>query len=178
MGVTRYVAFLRGINVSGHRIIKMEELRQHFRMPGIENIATYIQSGNVVFDTDVPDMVALRAAIEQQLFTVLGYSVTVLLRSHDELRRIVAANPFAGLPADDGRSLSITFLSAPPAAQLVDALPAVSGKRDEVRVVGTDAYILYERYSDSKLSNPFLEKKLGVLATTRNWATVNKVAGM
>ena len=172
----RYVALLRGINVSGHKIIKMEVLRQYFAMSNFSNIVTYIQSGNVLFDTMMNDEEALKSIIENKLETELGYHVSVILRAQIEFFEIIKNNPFSLLAVEDGRKLSVTFLSGKPLDELVNGLPSKSGESDEIRFVNREAYLLCKAYHETKFSNSFLEKKLSLQATTRNWATVNKLS--
>ena len=176
MPTTRYIAFLRGINVSGQKIIKMEQLREIMTLPGFSSVATYIQSGNVLFTTAQQDTGALIAKIEPHLQKSLGYPVSVILRSLPEIQDIIHANPYpqSALPPGDDRKVSVTFLQSLPDPSLVPGLPVSSGT-DELTVLGSEVYILYKAYGDTKLTNTLIEKKLAVRATTRNWATVNKV---
>ena len=178
METIRYAALLKSINVSGQKLIKMEVLKQLFASMGFTNIVTYIQSGNILFDSILESEQQLVKIIDGGLFDGLGYAVTVIVRSVDDLKKCIQQNPFAGLTKDDDRKLSVTFLSCKPLVEKVGALPRKSGETDEVVVLDREAYILYKAYSDSKLSNAYLEKKLGVLATTRNWATVNKIVNL
>ncbi len=176
MAATRYVAFLRGINVSGHKIIKMEDLRSMFALPGISDVKTYIQSGNVLFSSTQSDESKLTKKLEDHLEKQLSYRVAIILRTMDQLMATIEQNPFTPetLPAGDNRKLSVTFLQTTPDPSKVQDLPTQFGP-DELKVVGRDVYIIYKAYSDSKLSNALIEKKLGVAATTRNWATINKM---
>jgi uncharacterized protein (DUF1697 family) len=171
----RYIAFLRGINVSGQKLIKMEALREYFQLPGFKNIVTYIQSGNVLFDTNAKDEEALRKKIEKQLQAKTGHQVTVVLRTVDEMREVISGNPFKNVAPDDSRKLYITFLSQIPDRSLHSALDTYAGEGEEFHINGREVYILTGGYADTKFSNTFIEKKLRVAATTRNWATVNKV---
>lgn len=174
----RYVAFLRGINVSGQKLIKMEELRAHFVMPGVKNISTYIQSGNVLFDATETDEAKLRTKIEKQLLKQLGYAVTCVLRTIDELEQIVANYPYE-IPAKDGKhKLYVTMLADKPAKDAATILAAFDNADEQLRIVNRDVYLLTPSYGDTKLSNNFIEKKLGIAATTRNWATINKLLTM
>jgi len=97
----KYVAFLRGINVGKHRRITMAEVKQAFEDAGYENVATYVASGNVIFDAAETDQKALTAAVETQLEAALGYHVDVILRSAKEIGGLVTANPFAGVETGD-----------------------------------------------------------------------------
>ena len=177
MATIRYIAFLRGINVSGQKIIKMEDLRKMCEMPGISNVSTYIQSGNVLFSSIQTDEVKLIAKLEKQLAAQLGYAVSVIIRNHEQMLDVVAHNPYPAslLKPGDERKLSITFLQETHLQEKIAGLHTESGT-DELKVLDREVYILYTAYGNSKLSNALIEKKLGVKATTRNWATVNKIA--
>jgi uncharacterized protein (DUF1697 family) len=171
----RYVAFLRGINVSGQKLIKMEELRAHFQMPGIENITAYIQSGNVLFETEETNEALLRNKIEQQLQQKLGYRVTAVLRMFHEIGNVIRNNPFDTIKTEEKSKLYVTFLSEVPSYDLRGSLGVYSNDAEYARVVNREVYIFSTNYGKTCFSNTFIEKKLGVAATTRNWATVNKI---
>lgn len=171
----RYVAFLRGINVSGQKLIKMEVLRQYFELPGFKNIVTYIQSGNVLFDSKEVDEAKLLTKIEKQLVKQLGYEVPVVLRSIDEMRAVIGRNPFKDEPADSVRKLYVHFLSGVPEKLLHGSLDRYKSDQEEIKIVGREMYFLAPGFGNTKLTNSVIEKKLGVTATARNWATVNKV---
>lgn len=174
--MARYVAFLRGINVSGQKLIKMEALRGHFEIPGLSNISTYIQSGNVLFDAKTTDAAALKQKIEKQLLKQLGYAVTVVLRSTDEIREIIANAPYKD--AEAGRKLYVTMLADAPSTEGQKTLAAFNNDKEETKVIGKAVYLLTAGYGDTKLNNTFIEKKLGTAATTRNWATMNKILAL
>jgi len=106
----KYVAFLRGINVGKHRRITMAELKRAFEAAGYRNIATYIASGNVIFDGAGTDAAALTQEVEVRLETALGYHVDVILRSAEEVRKLVASRPFASVANTDQIRLNVTFL--------------------------------------------------------------------
>jgi len=175
--MTKYIAFLRAINVGG-RTVKMEELRAHFAMPGFKNISTYIQSGNVIFEHSQTDKDVLIKKIEAKLLKELGYEVRTILKTIPEVQDIVSASPFADVP--EGMGQHVSFLSSVPEPAAVAALMAFQNEHEHFRVLGTEAYIMVKKggYGETKFSNTFLEKKLKVAATTRNWATVNKIASL
>lgn len=175
--MNRYIAFLRGINVSGQKLIKMDELKRYFQLPGFENVVAYIQSGNVLFSTNETDVPLLNKLIEDTLQSKLGYKVSIIIRILKDIEGIIANNPFKELMNNDNRKLSVTFLSDFPKDEKITELPIKSGN-DELCLIKKEVYILYESYGNSKLSNTFIEKKLGVSATTRNWATLNKIVSM
>jgi uncharacterized protein (DUF1697 family) len=172
--MVRYVAFLRGINVSGQKLIKMEVLRQYFEMPGLKNIVTYIQSGNVLFDAKETDAVKLRTKVEKQLAKQLGYEVPVILRSLDEIRQVIKSNPF-NKAVVEGKKMYVYFLSDAPGVALHASLAPYTNEEEELKIINKEAYLLTAGIGNSKLSNALLERKLGIVATARNWATVNKV---
>jgi uncharacterized protein (DUF1697 family) len=171
----RYVAFLRGINVSGQKLIKMEALRQYFELPGFKNIVSYIQSGNVLFDSKETDEAKLLAKIEKQLAKQLGYEVPVVLRSVAEMKEVIGGNPFKDEPADSVRKLYVHFLSGAPDKAQHSCLDSYKSDQEEIKIVGREMYFLAPGFGNTKLTNSLIEKKLGVTATARNWATVNKV---
>lgn len=173
----RYIAFLRAINVGG-RVVKMDDLKKMFAMPGFKNIATYIQSGNVVFDHTETDKEVLINKIETKLLKSLGYEVKTFLKTHPDLETVIKKNPFKKYPEDMG--LHVSFLSGKPDEELVKLLLALQTEFEQFRFTNTEAYILVRKgaYGETKFSNTFLEKKLKLHATTRNWATVNKMLEM
>ena len=162
---------LRGINVGGRAKVGMADLRAVFESLGFDDVATYIQSGNVVFGSAKP---VRPAAVEECIAAELGVHPTVVVRTAAEMAAVVQANPFlaAGI---DVATLHVTFLADKPKAT-VD-VPA--GQPDELAVVGREVYLRCPNgYGRTKLDNTFLEKRLGVAATTRNWKTVTTLAEM
>src|SRR6266545_2085894 len=147
-------------------------LRTHFDALGAKDVATYVQSGNVVFKS--PGKAAeLVQAIEKKISRDLGLNVTVLLRTKTQLARALAGNPFSGREP----KLHVTFLAATPDRRLVRDLDPTRAKPDEFRVAGREIYLHCPNgYGRSKLTNAYFEKQLGVAATTRNWKTVTKLA--
>ncbi|MCG6912479.1 DUF1697 domain-containing protein, partial [bacterium BMS3Abin03] len=118
----KYIAFLRGINVSGHRIIKMEELRKIFEALKFKNVKTYIQTGNVIFETTVKDPDSLTKKIEKYLHKSLGYEVETMLRTIPEMEEIIKNNPFKKNKLDKTLHLYLTFLSEEPINEMKKSL--------------------------------------------------------
>lgn len=172
--MTRYIAFLRAINVGG-RVVKMDDLKKMLALPGIKNINTYIQSGNVIFDSTSADIQALKQKIEKKLLATLGYEVATIIKTIPDIERVIKNNPFKKYPEEMG--LHVSFLAGAADAALVQQLLTLQNENEQFNVLGTEAYILVRKgaYGETKFSNTFLEKKLKVQATTRNWATVNKM---
>jgi uncharacterized protein (DUF1697 family) len=173
----RYVAFLRAINVAGQKLIKMEELARIFTAAGLKNARTYIQSGNVIFDSPSANAVALRKKIEKALLNVLGYQVTVMIRPLANIEEIVRRNPFKKIKTSAEAVVYVVFLSDEP--RHVPKLPLVSALEnlDVFEVSDGAAFIVTRRKKNGMFGYPnkFVEKELGVLGTTRNWNTVNKI---
>ena len=168
----RHVAFLRGINVSGQKLIKMEVLKGIFNDNGYADVVTYIQSGNVVFNAKgKPEKI--RTDIEKMLENALGYKVVTIVRTVDELKEVVANNPFPELK--EGEKLYITFLSAIPDADKLETLGRVLADGEKMQVIGREVFFVSSAYGNTKFSNAYIEKQLKLDATTRNLATTIKV---
>ncbi len=171
----RYVAFLDGINVAGHDVVSMDDLRSYFEQLGFTAVSTYTQSGNVLFETEATDESLLQHLIAHQLKEKLGYEVVVIVRMFHELRNVIKNNPYEALKMSDNRSLYITFLSETPPYAMRGALGVYSNDAEDARLVKKEVYILTANYGQTCFPNSLIEKKLGVSATTRNWMTVNKL---
>ena len=173
-GLQTWVALLRGINLGARNKVSMADLRDLFRDLGAEDVTTYVQSGNVVFRSPGARD-ELVQAIESEIRSRTGIDLTVVLRTNEELARLVAGNPFARQP--DPTKLHVTFLASPPDRGRVQALAEKRFEPDEFRVTQDAVYLHCPNgYGRSKLSNAFFEKHLAVVATTRNWRTVTTLA--
>ncbi|MEU7839629.1 DUF1697 domain-containing protein [Micromonospora sp. NPDC049114] len=176
--MTRYVALLRGVNVGTTRLA-MADLRRIVTDLGHEAVETYLQSGNVAFGSTVRDAEKLAAGIERALADELGLTVPVLVRSGRELAAVAGGNPYAEVE-DDPKLLLVAFLATPPAKAVVDALAVPGGENVSFTVTGREVYLHFPDggYGRTKFTNAYLEKKLGVVATTRNWKSVRALAEM
>ncbi len=171
---TTHVALLRGINLGARNKMSMADLRALFADLGFEEVTTYVQSGNVVFKTSLAESDVIQA-VEGQITRRLRLSVTVLVRTKAQLARVLASNPYAGGKREPAK-LHVTFLADRPSRARVRELEAQAFEPDEFHVVGREVYLHCPNgYGKSKLSNAFLEKQLGVAATTRSWKTVTKL---
>lgn len=174
----RYIALLRGINVSGQRLIRMEDLRPQFVALGFHCVSTYIQSGNVWFETSETPVDALATLIEKHLLSWLGYPVTVVVRTQAALADLLAHDPFGDTYPETDFKRYVAFLTNEPDSERQRACLAFQHADEIFSIRNCDVYISIRKETLAKLlfSNNWLEKKLGVQATTRNWATVNKLA--
>jgi uncharacterized protein (DUF1697 family) len=178
-GMAKYIAMLRGINVSGHKIIKMEQLRASFTAIGFSNTKTYIQSGNIIFEASNDSSASLSEKISQRILSDFGFSVPVTLRTAKEMEQIIKRNPFLSMPAIDHSKLHVTFLSDDPPKKALEQLLPLASKPEQVRIMGQEIFLYCPNgYGITKLSNTAIEKKLFVGATTRNWKTVNTLLAM
>jgi uncharacterized protein (DUF1697 family) len=172
-----HIALLRGVNV-GQTVVSMDRLRASFAGLGFGNVRTYIQSGNVIFET-ANSSGDLSARIEQRLLRDFGVSVPVLLKTPEQLAEVVRRNPFLRDGAVDRSKLHVTFLSAPAPPPAREVLQSLAAGPEQVRILGREIYLYCPNgYGRTKLSNAAIEKKLWVVATTRNWNTVNTLLAM
>ncbi len=175
--MTSYVAFLRAINVAGQKLIKMKDLAQIFAAAGCKNVHTYIQSGNVIFDSKSTNSAALSKKIERTLQQALGYDVPVILRTVAELEALVRRHPFKKIKTGDEVVPFVVFLSNQ--TKPTPKLPLISIKEnlELFEIKDGAAFIVARRKQNGWFGfpNAFVEKELGVVGTTRNWNTVNKI---
>jgi len=174
-----YIAMLRGINVSGHNIVKMEDLRASFGALRFRNVETYVQSGNVIFETEKDSLASLSKAIERKIAGDFAVSIPVFLRTSDEMAAITKRNPFLKVPGIDHSKLHVTFLSDAPLDAAHERIQPLATNPELFRIIEREIYLYCPHgYGKSKLSNSAIEKKLSIGATTRNWKTVNTLLAM
>jgi len=171
----KYVAFLRGINVGGNKLIKMEALAAAFTNAGFRKVKTYIASGNVIFSTPATDREALAKKIEKVLLTAFGHEITVLLFPFAELQAIVNSNPFNRTRRGDVMLFSV-LLRAPSTR----ATPPLESKTEKFKVVAIQDRAIFivarrKRTGWFGFPNNWVEKEFDVTASTRNWSTLQKI---
>lgn len=176
--MTTHVAFLRAINVGGHAIVKMTDLRDAFAAAGCKDVRTLIQSGNVVFDAPAKNTAALFQRIRAKLHALLGEEPGVFFRTVREIDRLVKLAPFKRFATRRGIKLYVAFLSQKPRRKpgfplrsAPEALAVVGMKNLEVFVVSGR-----KKHGFYGFPNGLVEKALAVSATSRNWSTVTKIA--
>jgi uncharacterized protein (DUF1697 family) len=174
-----HISMLRGINVGGARKVSIEDLKRLYESLGFENVRTYVQSGNIVFCSPSRNAGGLGPIIERKIHDSLGLDVKVILRTKEELEKLVLRNPFLKAGPREADKLHVTFLSDLPGPEAVDAINIVPGGNDQYKIVGREIFLYCpDGYGRTKLTNNAFESKLGVRATTRNWATVNRLLEM
>jgi uncharacterized protein (DUF1697 family) len=176
--VPTYVALLRSVNVAGHGRLAMPELKESFLGLGYTDVATYIQTGNVIFKSPDRSAAKLEAAIKQQLASAFGSAPKVILRTVAELAGVVATSPYPGRGADPSRH-HVTFLAAAPSKKSLATFDPPKSGRDELTIIGREVYVHTPNgYANTKLTGTYLERHLGVSSTTRNWNTVTKLSAL
>ncbi|MCF0057260.1 DUF1697 domain-containing protein [Dyadobacter sp. CY356] len=175
-----YIAILRGINVSGHHMIKMAELKTMFETLPFENVRTYIQSGNIVFDASPGEERDFENLIHDVIQKTFSFSVPVIVLEEKELKDVRQHNPFLTGRNEDVTKLHVTFLAAIPNIDHIEKLKETARfLPDEWILDGKVIYLFCPNgYGKTKLTNNFFENKLKVTATTRNWKTVNELISM
>jgi uncharacterized protein (DUF1697 family) len=172
----RYVALLRGINVGGNTMIKMEDLRAMFEGLGFENVVSYINSGNLAFDVRKTSEASLVAKIEQAVEALIGKPVQVMVRDQKDIERIRANNPFDGQYGSH-KEMHVLFLKAELSKENEKWLLETAPPKERFAVSGRAIYChLPMGVADSYLGRGQFEKKLKVAVTARNWRTVQKLA--
>jgi uncharacterized protein (DUF1697 family) len=177
-----YIALLRAVNLGGYGKISMADFRKLLEGLGCKNVETYIQSGNAVFDAS-GSAAKVGAAIAAGLEKQMGAPVAVMIRTHDDLSRIIAGNPFAAEAAADGARVHVAFLSGPAPAGAESALKRIvqqyPARCDRFHLAGDTLYLhLPDGAAETKFSGKTLDKATGVPGTGRNWNTVLKLHEM
>ncbi len=174
MGI--FIALLRGINVSGHNMIKMIALKKCFQDLDFQNISTYLQSGNVVFQSSMEDTKTIAYNIKQKIEQEFGFSIPVLVFTFNYLEKVISQNPFLNDSIKDPAFFHVTFLYSD---QYLPTFDQIESKKKENEAIVLDQDVLYlycpDGYGQTKLTNSLIESKLKVGTTTRNWKTVNEL---
>ena len=174
-----YVCLIRGINVGGRKIVKMERLRDSLTKLGLDGVKTYVQSGNVVFKAPAQSEEGLCGEIRKKIQSEFGFEVSVMLRTSKEIAKTIEKNPFLKERGIDTSKLHVTFLEKVPEKANIKSLQALKIEPDGLRHLGTEIYLYYPNgFSGAKLSHNTLERLLGCKGTSRNWNTVNELHRM
>ncbi len=174
--MTKYLALLRGINVSGHNMIKMDALKKILENMGFQNVETYIQSGNVFFESEVENAASVGFKIKQEISKVFGYDVPVIMISKTDLELCFKNNPYLKEKECDIKKLYVAFISKELTAAAINDLKISNFKPDEAAIDSNRIYIKYAiGAGKTNLDQKYIEKKLNVVSTIRNWNTVTKL---
>lgn len=173
----RYLALLRGINVGGHRKVKMVELKALFEDLGCQEVQTYLQSGNVVFTASgKPE--SLATTIQKSIHSKWEFDVSVLVFSSEAFQELADSNPLLGRDNIDTSFLHITFLFEALSKPILES--KIPTSENEEAIFRTGRYYLYcpNGYGKTKIGNPYFERTLKMATTTRNWKTVTALSQM
>jgi uncharacterized protein (DUF1697 family) len=169
-----YISMLRGINVNGKNIIKMDALKKLFEDLNFQKVSTYVQSGNVVFGAIQTDVKKLEDVIHSQIISEFGLDVPVIVLTIQTLKLIIDQNPF--VKEKDKAFLHFTFLSESIINFNKELVESKKTNEEDICIIENVVYLYCPNgYGKSKLSNTFLENKLKVTATTRNWKTTTEL---
>ncbi len=180
--MTTYAGFLRGINVGGKNVIKMTDLKHTLQSLGLSKVQTYIQSGNVLFQSGEGEK-KLRGKIETTIQTAFGFPVVVILRTLEDLKQIIAECPFPSedvalaQASNEFQCLYVALLDRAPLSEELSQVNVYQSEADQYRTIGRDIFILvHHSIRDSKLAANL--DKLTIPITLRNWKTISKLVDL
>lgn len=172
----QYVLLLRGINVGG-KMVKMESLKKMLEDMGFSNVKTVLNCGNVIFESEQTSLEHLRQTIEVSFEKTFGFIVQTIIRTADDIQKLVKSNPFEGVSVTKDTRLYITFLSEKSHSLL--KTPYISPEKDLqiLRITNSEicAIITVSTNRNTTDMMGFFEKEFGKKITTRNWNTVLKL---
>ncbi len=170
------ISLLRGVNVGGHNRIKMDSLRTLYASLKLLDARTHVQSGNVIFRTEDPNLGHVTRRIEDGIERSFGFRPRVIARTVSELRDVVARNPFAARRDIEPSKLLVLFLAGEPVAAVREKVRAIAGDPEELRIEGRELYIHFPNgMARPKLSPALIERTLKIPGTGRNWNSVTKL---
>ncbi|MEG2102334.1 MAG: DUF1697 domain-containing protein [Flavobacterium sp.] len=176
--MTTHLVLLRGINVSGHNMMKMDALKTMLENIGFQNIRTYLQSGNVFVDSE-EDASKVGFMIKQEIFRVFGHEVPTIVITKEDLELCFKNNPFLKEKDIDIKKLYVAFVSTQLKKENINDLKISQFKPDEASIDGNRIFIKYAvGAGKTRFDQKYIEKKLNVTATIRNWNTVTNLLAM
>ena len=177
--MTTHLALLRGINVSGHSMIKMDALKTTLENIGFRNVETYIQSGNVFVDSEEENAAAVGFKIKQEIFKIFGHEVPVVVIGKADLEACFKNNAYLKEQEVDTKKLYVAFISTTLSSTSMNDLRISQFKPDEASIDGNKIFIKYAfGAGKTRFDQKYIEKKLNVIATIRNWNTVTQLLKM
>lgn len=172
----KHLALLRGINVSGHNMIKMDVLKSTLEKIGFQKVQTYIQSGNVFLESDEESAAKIAFVIKQEIYRVFGYDVPILVISKPDLEACFVNCKFLKEKDFDIKKLYVAFVCKELKEENINDLKMSQFKPDEVQIDSTRIFIKYHiGAGKTRLDQKYIEKKLNLTATIRNWNTVTQL---
>jgi len=176
--VTVFVSLFRAINVGKNKVAMPQLKEMHSRL-GFEHPRHYLQTGNIIFESAEKDSEKVAGQLKKEFAREFGFETEVMVRTAAELEKIRAANPWVGDTAKETKWLVVMFLSGEPSREAQQALTGAYTGPEDIVFSGKELFLYYvNNIGESKLTNAYIEKKLKVLGTGRNWNTVNKLLEM
>ena len=177
--MTTHLALLRGINVSGHNMMKMEALKTMLENIGFTNVRTYLQSGNVFVDSEEESASKVGFMIKQEIFKVFGHEVPTIVITKEDLELCFENSPYLKEKDIDTKKLYVAFVSTELKKENINDLKISQFKPDEASIDGNRIFIKYDvGAGKTRLEGKYIEKKLNVIVTMRNWNTVTNLLKM
>jgi len=174
--MTTHLALLRGINVSGHNMMKMDALKTMLENIGFQNVRTYLQSGNVFVDTEEESASKVGFMIKQEIFKVFGHEVPTIVITKEDLELCFKNSPYLKEKDVDTKKLYVAFVSTALKSENINDLKISQFKPDEASIDGNRIFIKYAvGAGKTRLEGKYIEKKLNVIVTMRNWNTVTNL---
>jgi uncharacterized protein (DUF1697 family) len=169
-----YISMLRAVNVGGHSPIKMDALRELYVALGLEEPTTYVQSGNVIFRTKAANEAAIAKKIGAAIANKFGVQPEVILRTVDEMKAVVAANPFAKRANIEPAKLHVSFYASQPAVEHQEHISGIKCP-EELHLIGRELYIYFPDGAGRSKLPPMLARAVKIPTTARNWNSVTKM---
>ena len=170
------LSFLRGINVGGHKKIKMADLRDLYASLGYRNARTVLQTGNVVFESGETDLARVKARLEAGIHAAFGFEARVIMRDPAAFKTIFKRHPFTEAQLDEPRKVAVVFLSGAPSQDAIESLRQSNPGREFIRADGSELFVFYrDGQAGSKLDNSRIERALGMYSSARNWNTCRRL---
>lgn len=175
--MARYAAFIRAINVGGHASVKMSDVRDVFEAAGAGNVATYIQSGNVVFEAAARNVSVIARRAREGLEARIGERTEVFTRSLQRLADLLERSPLAGIEASASAKLYVVFSSGKLRRQIEFPVVSLEERLEVLGIDGFDVFVISRPKKNGFFGfpNAFVEREFGVTATSRNWSTITKL---
>jgi uncharacterized protein (DUF1697 family) len=171
-----YISFIRGINIGGNKKVSMELLKEVYSSLGLSNVKTFGQSGNVVFEYSEGKSEILSKKIEDKLKKDIGFEVSVLIRTKEELKKAIESNPFSAISKEELSKVCVAFLSDIPSKDNLGEIEKIKDSSEKFVIAGKEIYLFFQKgYGRTKLTNNFFEKKLKVKSTTRTVNVIKKL---
>jgi uncharacterized protein (DUF1697 family) len=172
--MAQYISFLIGINMTGHNSLKMGDLSSLYIGLGYPDALTYIQSGNVIFSSEIiADEREIALKIEKAILEKFNYVIPVMIRTTEELRNLFSVNPYLSEEKFEPSKMAVIFLHEKVTEEQIQKVKGIDYPPDKFKIVGKEIFIFCPNgFGRTKLYTNFFEKKMGVTGTARNWKTI------